>query len=89
MKVHCKCGNMVPETEGTVKYRSLQSRGWFDLLEKIDSEIETLDASSDDREATIMRIRYLASSTAVMECDQCGRLITFCDGEVVFLKRDG
>jgi hypothetical protein len=77
---------MVPDIDGTQKFRWLTTPDWWQWLELIDSEIEKITDPSM-AEAAIMRIRRGARTQRVWECSNCDRLLTFCDGELVILSK--
>jgi hypothetical protein len=85
MKIECKCGEVVRDTEATQKYRLMTTANWTKLLDTVDSSIEgiTNDSMKDD---AIMKIRYAEKSNQVWECPRCSRLIIINDGEVRYFK---
>jgi hypothetical protein len=87
MKLQCRCGETVIDSEVTQKYCWMTTRNWVGLLDTIDSEIEKIKDSSMQEDA-IMRIRYAASSGQVWECPFCNRLITIHDGKVISLLNE-
>ncbi len=85
MKIQCKCGEILPDTEVTQKYEWMFAADWRRLLDTVDEEIENLEGDSM-KESAIMKIRYAVKTTPIWECSKCKRLVTFKGGDVLFLR---
>ena len=87
MKLQCRCGKTVVDSEATQKYRWMTTHNWTNFLNTIDSEIEKIGESSM-RDQAIMNIRYAEHSGQIWECSVCKRLITIHEGNVISLVRE-
>ena len=85
MKLECKCGELVPDSDATLKYRLMTVENWTTLLDTVDSAIEAIEDISMTGDA-IMKIRYAEKSQQVWECPHCGRLITMNGDRLDFFR---
>jgi len=85
MKIECKCGRLVIDSEANQKYRWMRQDDWNRLLDTLDSEIENI-TGNETKEGAIMAVRYADRSTPIWQCPQCDRLITVEDSRVLYLS---
>ncbi len=88
MKVKCKCGYLVPDSETTDRYRWMETRDWTRLFDTVDDVILRCTGDPAEKERLMMEVRSAAPGRLLWECPSCHRLIAFAFGgnEITFLK---
>ncbi len=88
MKIECKCGTLIIDSEASHRYSWTRTSDHEDLINTIESAINKIEGD-EMKEAAIMKIIYALKTYEIWECLVCKRLAIFTDdGEVVFFARE-